>query len=190
MCARPSDFCAYKGGAQNSSLQNSFRRTIFQYGTVLLPIMLCRVWSFLVIIFTCRKRQNHSSDLFPPLKDLERFSAPGTGYGSRQNTTYCCLQAVDHAFTYSHGELRYNNQSDVKINVTPEDFKTSAANGQFPCSAKYVAGENSGAPQVQVTHIYCVDTCGRGWDRSQFSSSSEWVSAFIGFIIPAIVFCK
>lgn len=85
------------------------------------------------------------------------------------------------------GNLIFTNQADVKISGTPEEFNQSAKNDQFPCGAHYVPGDYQGAPSVQVTHAYCESTCGGGWERS---SSNQWVPAFVGFIIPAIVFCK
>jgi len=150
------------------------------------------VFQFLLILFPASLAQNDSrslSDLFPELQDLGRFSAPSTAYGSRQNTTFCCLEAVNHALIFEDGNLRYNtSQSDVKISGSPEAFNLSAENGQFPCTAQYTPGDYNGAPEVQIINAYCENTCGRGWERSQSLKPGEWVSAFVGFIIPAIVF--
>jgi hypothetical protein len=143
-----------------------------------------------VVTVSAQSVNESLSDLFPQLKDLERFPAPGTGYGSQQNLTYCCLQAVNHALKLTDGTLTYANQSEVTISGTPNEFNLSAANGQFPCTASYVSGEYSGAPDVLVTHRYCEDTCGRGWARSPLASSGGWLQAIIGFIIPTVVFSK
>lgn len=143
-----------------------------------------------VVTVSTQSANESLSDLFPQLKDLERFPPPATGYGSPQNLTYCCLQAVNHALKLDDGTLMYANQSDVTITATLEEFNRSAANGQFPCTATYVPGDYNGAPDVLVTHRYCEDTCGRGWQRSPLASSGSWLQAIIGFIIPAIIFSK
>lgn len=143
-----------------------------------------------VVSVSAQSANESLSDLFPQLKDLERFPAPATDYSSPQNLTYCCLQAVNHALKLDDGTLMYANQSDVTITGTPEEFKLSAANGQFACTATYVSGEYQGAPDVLVTHRYCEDTCGRGWQRSPLISSVGWLQAIIGFIIPTIVFSE
>jgi hypothetical protein len=143
-----------------------------------------------VVSVSAQSGNESLSDLFPQLKDLERFPAPGTGYGSFQNLTYCCLQAVNYSLKLDDGTLTYANQSDVRITGTPDEFNLSAANGQFPCTATYVPGEYQGAPDVLVTHRYCENTCGRGWQRSPLASSGGWLQAIIGFIIPTIIFSE
>jgi hypothetical protein len=142
-----------------------------------------------IVTVSAQSANESLSDLFPQLKDLERFPAPGTAYGSQQNLTYCCLQAVNHALKLTDETLTYANQSKVTISGTPNEFNLSAANGQLPCTASYVR-EYSGAPDVLVTHRYCEDTCGRGWARSPLAGSGGWLQAIIGLIIPTIVFSK
>jgi len=149
---------------------------------------------FLSISFPASFAQNGNRslpDLLPELQDLGKFSAPSNACGSRQNTTFCSLQAVNHALNFEHGNLRYNaNQSDIKISGISKAFNLSAANGEFPCKAQYVSSDYNGAPEVQITHAYCESTCGKSWERSQSLRSGEWVSAFVGFIIPTIVSCE
>jgi hypothetical protein len=143
-----------------------------------------------VVTVSAQSANESLSDLFPQLRDLERFPAPATGYGSLQNLTYCCLQAVNYALKLDNGTLIYTNQSDVRITGTPEEFNLSAANGQFPCTATYVFREYQGAPDVLVTNRYCEDTCRRGWQRSPLTSSGGWLQAIVGFILPTIIFSE
>jgi hypothetical protein len=158
----------------------------------------CHCLSFLALIqllstvvsVSAQPANESLSDLFPQLRDLDRFPPPATGYGSSQNLTYCCLQAVNRALELNDGILVYANQSDVRITGTPEAFNLSAANGQFPCTATYVPGDYQGAPDVLVNHRYCENTCGRGWQRSPLTSSGGWLQAIIGFILPTIIFCE
>jgi hypothetical protein len=74
----------------------------------LIPLILY----MLALVSTTSAQSNNEtiSNLFPALQDLERFPAPATGYGSRQNMTYCCLQAVNHALTYDNGTLLFADQ--------------------------------------------------------------------------------
>lgn len=128
--------------------------------------------------------------IFPDLNDLQRFSKPGIRVSGYLNTTYCCLQAVNHAFSYTNDRLKFSNLSGVAVpGFTPDQFWEASNNSNFPCTASYRAGEYAGAPVVIISHGYCAEVCGKGWERASLSADASWMAAFIGFIIPAIVFC-
>ncbi len=58
---------------------------------------------------------------------------------------------------------------------------------QFPCGATY-DGDDAGAQPVVVPYSWCRQNCG-GWEKSTNAALSQWVQPFVGFILPAAVFC-
>ena len=51
-----------------------------------------------------------------------------------------------------------------------------------------VKGNNAGAPPVNISYRWCRDNC-RGWQISKDTTLNQWVSPFVGFLVPAVVFC-
>jgi len=49
-------------------------------------------------------------------------------------------------------------------------------------------GDRAGAPLVSVPYRWCRDNC-RGWQVSKNAKLNEWISPFVGFLVPAVVFC-
>ncbi|KAK3312043.1 hypothetical protein B0H66DRAFT_485811, partial [Apodospora peruviana] len=122
-------------------------------------------------------------EVFPALYDLNK---PYTGRAlGGQNFTRCCLQAVKATYGIVDGKLDFvspNNQ-DRFLTETPQDL----SNAEFPCGAKYT-GDDNGAPLVTVPYHWCADNCG-GWQKSVNGDLNQWIIPFVGFILPAAVFC-
>ena len=51
-----------------------------------------------------------------------------------------------------------------------------------------IKGDKGGAPSVTVPYRWCRDNC-RGWQLSNTTTLKQWVSPFVGFLVPAVVFC-
>jgi hypothetical protein len=93
-------------------------------------------------------------------------------YLGGQNFTYCCLKAVD---TF----LRDNSSAAVSVE---QPFSA-----QFPCGATY-DGDSAGVSSVTVSYIWCHQECG-GWQGSQSQKLNQLLQPFVGFILPAVIFC-
>jgi len=121
------------------------------------------------------------TDAIPQLKDLETNHIADSPPPGRQNFTLCCIKAVGASYT-----LQGDN-----VDKTPNDFTHLSfpdfISKQFPCGATY-AGSATGAPHVTVPYSWCHDNCG-GWEKSHNSNLNQWVQPFVGFILPAAVFC-
>ncbi|KAH8657575.1 hypothetical protein BGZ60DRAFT_434531 [Tricladium varicosporioides] len=105
-----------------------------------------------------------------------------------QNFTHCCLLAVNASLSFENGYIVKNNASDF-IKASVDDLLAATSAGQFPCTAIW-SGNVSGAPVVEVSASWLEATC-PGWEMSNTSKGHEaqWVSPFVGFLLPAIVFC-
>jgi len=134
--------------------------------------------------------------------DLTSNRKPSLG---GQNFTHCCLLAMNQSLQIVDGVLVQKPHSF--IDATPNDLLAASAAGQFPCGASW-NGDSKGAPKVIVTskwvsvspydprsghlihkqiHQYCP-----GWQLSDSSKGdeSEWISPFVGFLLPAVIFCE
>ncbi|KAI9773727.1 MAG: hypothetical protein M1839_002025 [Geoglossum umbratile] len=119
-------------------------------------------------------------------------------YGG-QSSTDCCVKAVHELFALTpDGNLTLNNTSALHADLAayPEYVNyinwtwfadTWGKNGQFPCTATY-ADNAAGTPEVKVPYAWCADQC-PGWELSRSKKLSQWVAPFVGFILPAVVFC-
>jgi hypothetical protein len=121
-------------------------------------------------------------DIFPALKSLEidrpnKHPSPG-----QQHFPRCCLQAIQESYTIIDGEVYATPRNFV--NLTAPQLNAT----QFPCGAKYQDDNQEGAPEVRVPYGWCKDNCD-GWQRSSSKALNEWVQPFVGFILPAAVFC-
>ena len=122
---------------------------------------------------TSTNNDNSIGLTFPQLQGLQRSLASSLSLRTgSQDFDHCCLLAV--------------NDSLSGINRSQVNF-TSTQSEQFPCAATY-NGNNSGASPVSVSYAYCNKNC-PGWQRSKSSKLNQWVSPFIGFLIPSVVFC-
>jgi hypothetical protein len=119
------------------------------------------------------------SEAFPPLSDL--YTSPNTVRAGGQNFTKCCLLAVNESYTLQNGHVSLNG--DPFINLSPDDL----SDAQFPCGATY-NGSDAGAPLVTITYSWCRSNCG-GWQQSSNRILTQWIQPFVGFILPAAVFC-
>ena len=124
-------------------------------------------------------------DYFAPLSDLST-PAPKNLEGG-QNFTRCCLRALD--------EWRKNPKSQdfsIQSSKNPHKFFDNVddllkAKEQFPCGAEY-DDDDDGATRVKISYFWCRSNCS-GWQRSRSSVLSQWLQPFVGFILPAAVFC-
>lgn len=124
------------------------------------------------------------AEVFPQLSNLQRF--PASRYSlsvGAQDLDHCCLLAVNDSLDVVDGNVIGFTPSQTFI---ADDFQ-SFRNRQFPCAANYI-GDEEGAPSVTIPYSYCSANC-PGWQRSKSSKLNQWVSPFVGFIVPAVVFC-
>jgi hypothetical protein len=131
------------------------------------------------------------ADAFPQLANLP--VQPATAVHRKpteggQNFTHCCLLAVNQSLELHNGFIVEKKTSF--INGTVDDLLAATAAGQFPCGAVW-DGNPAGAPIVQVPDSWLESTC-PGWQLSDTKKGddSEFISPFVGFLLPAVVFCK
>jgi hypothetical protein len=119
----------------------------------------------------------------PALADLNNPSlTPKHVQLGGQNFTWCCLLAVSDSYTVqSDGSVVENPVSYTGLSF--DAFNAS----QFACTATY-NGINNAAPAVTVPYSWCKSNCG-GWQRSHDNDLTQWIQPFVGFILPAAVFC-
>jgi hypothetical protein len=105
-----------------------------------------------------------------------------------QNFTHCCLLAVNQSLELVNGSVVSKVPSFIKATV--DELLAATARGQFPCGAVW-DGDRDGAPLVQVPSSWLESTC-PGWQLSDTKKGddSEFISPFVGFLLPAVVFCK
>ena len=126
------------------------------------------------------------TDAFPQLVD---FSTDPPSYLALtlggQDFDHCCSVAVRDSLVVQDGQLGFNNDTNgsVQFDSDLDAFRKR----QYPCGANYI-GDREGAPVVKISHRWCKTNC-RGWQISKNSKISQWVSPFVGFLVPAIVFC-
>ncbi len=123
----------------------------------------------------------NASEAFPPLRDYCDFPLAELSSIGGQNCTRCCLRAVIDSYQVQNGLV--SKRGDSFIALTPDQLSAE----QFPCGAAYL-GNNSGAPAVTVPYSWCSTNCG-GWQQSSNKDLTQWVQPFVGFILPAAVFC-
>ena len=101
-----------------------------------------------------------------------------------QNFTHCCLQAISESYVSSNGILVNNpNAGEDFVGLTPNALSLE----QFPCGATY-DNNLAGAPPVTIPYSWCAQNCA-GWQQSTNNPLTQWVQPFVGFILPAAVFC-
>ena len=126
---------------------------------------------------------NATDEYFDPLKDLERTVPYHIG---SQNFTRCCLRALEVWKNTQNPEIIVqSSKNPLNIFKSAHDFSSSKE--QFPCGAGY-RDDGDGAPEVKISYRWCKSNCG-GWQRSRSAALEQWVQPFVGFILPAAVFC-
>lgn len=124
------------------------------------------------------------AEAFPQLANFQRYPASRHSVSvGAQDFDHCCLVAVNDCLSVVNGTIIgfTDNQSFIVENF--EIFR----NRQFPCGADYI-GDKLGAPTVTIPYSYCRANC-PGWQRSRNAKLNQWVSPFIGFLVPSVVFC-
>ena len=103
-----------------------------------------------------------------------------------QNHTQCCLSAFIQTLQLDDsGDLvGLRNTSDVEVGS--QDLTAFQAL-PFPCGATYSEGRDA-APSISVSYKWCTANCS-GWQLAKRPKLKEWVGPFVGFIVPAVVFC-
>jgi len=145
--------------------------------------------AFLLQVYLCAPVSGQSfyanlSQAFPPLQALYQTHLEKSPSIGGQNFTQCCLQAVSESYIIQNDDVFNNpNTSQNFIGLSPTDLNSS----QFPCGASY-SGDSAGAPLVTVPYSWCKQNCG-GWEKSTNKVLTQWVQPFVGFILPAAVFC-
>ena len=120
----------------------------------------------------------------PQLNNLQRYPAsdyrPSVG---AQDLDHCCLLAVNDSLDVVDDTIIGFRRDQSYIAGDLQAFRER----QFPCAARYI-GDKDGAPPVTIPYSYCRKNC-PGWQRSKSSKLNQWVAPFVGFIVPALVFC-
>ncbi|KAF2689103.1 hypothetical protein K458DRAFT_123851 [Lentithecium fluviatile CBS 122367] len=131
------------------------------------------------------------TDYFDPLKDLD---APAPHGVANQNFTICCLRALNDWRKNPNNPdpnkpdiIVQSSKSPFNVFNTADDLRKNGAKEQFPCGAEYDDKEE-GATRVKISYTWCKSNCG-GWQRSRSAVLEQWVQPFVGFILPAAVFC-
>lgn len=127
-----------------------------------------------------------NTDYFAPLEDLKRPVAHGL---ANQNFTRCCLRALsDWQQNSSNPDIIVqSSKNPFRVFTNVDDLSKTKTEEQFPCGAGY-AGKPEGATRVKISYTWCKSNCG-GWQRSRSAVLEQWVQPFVGFILPAAVFC-
>jgi hypothetical protein len=124
------------------------------------------------------------SQAFPPLGALYTTHLDKSPSIGGQNFTQCCLLAVSLSYIIQDGQPIKNPNAHLDfITASPSNLSTS----QFPCGATY-NGDTDVAQLVTVPYSWCNQNC-CGWQQSSSAVLSQWVQPFVGFILPAAVFC-
>jgi hypothetical protein len=126
-----------------------------------------------------------SKDYYSPLETLK---TPVTGsVEGGQSFKRCCLKAVE-AWKDNPNIDGITVESSKKPGVIFKDPNDEQLRSeQFPCGAEYDDDED-GATRVQISYFWCKTNC-PGWERSRSAVLTQWLQPFIGFILPAAVFC-
>jgi hypothetical protein len=119
-------------------------------------------------------------DALPQLVDLQTPFMPNLAGG--QNFTRCCLQAVYDSYQIVDGEVVLNPDTSF-VQVSAAELNDTS----FPCGASF-NGSLAGSPVVNVPFSWCSTNC-RGWESSSSTILTQWIQPFVGFILPAAVFC-
>jgi hypothetical protein len=122
------------------------------------------------------------SEAIPQLQDFYTFPLRKSPYIGGQNSTRCCLQAVRESYQVDQSGQVIQTQNEYS-NISADEL----SNAQFPCGASW-SGNTSGAPLVMVPYSWCSSNCA-GWQQSSNQLLTQWVQPFVGFILPAAVFC-
>lgn len=124
------------------------------------------------------------SEAFPAIQDLYTPSLDRTRFIGGQNLTRCCLLAVNASYQVVNGHvIQTTDPDDDFIDLTPDELSEA----QFPCGATY-NGSDAGAPLVTIPYLWCQGHCS-GWEQSTNRFLAQWLQPFVGFILPAAVFC-
>jgi hypothetical protein len=121
------------------------------------------------------------TDAIPALSDLYNFPLRHDPWLGGQNFTVCCLKAINASYQIQNGQV--SQTASGFINLTADELN----NAQFPCGAAY-NGNDTGAPLVTIPYSWCKVNCG-GWVQSTNRVLTQWIQPFVGFILPAAVFC-
>lgn len=123
-----------------------------------------------------------SSSFFAPLAAL---ATPAPRKVGSANNTRCCLQALQDWDNGDPSIFVQSSQTPFSNFTSPDQLALSGE--QFPCGASY-QGNAAGAPEVFITYDWCTANCG-GWEKSTNALLTQWIQPFVGFILPAAVFC-
>ncbi|CZR51374.1 uncharacterized protein PAC_01249 [Phialocephala subalpina] len=104
-----------------------------------------------------------------------------------QNFTHCCLLAMNASLDILNGFVVKKDPDFIQATV--DDLLAANNAGQFPCTAAW-NGNRDGAPIVSVPASWLESTC-PGWQLSDSKKGdeSQWVLPFVGFLLPAVIFC-
>ena len=126
------------------------------------------------------------SDAFVQLANLTLLPASNREpSGGGQNLTHCCLLAVNASLEWLNGSVV--EKAPYYLNASVDGLLAATKAGQFPCGAVW-DGNSVGAPIVEVPYAWVEETC-PGWQLSTSGIESQWLSPFVGFLLPAVVFC-
>ncbi|KAF8853806.1 hypothetical protein BDZ45DRAFT_63521 [Acephala macrosclerotiorum] len=133
------------------------------------------------------RQGNYTSlgEAFPQLINLTTVTTGRNPHLGGQNFTHCCLLAVNESLSIKNGFIVENTPSFIQASV--DQLLSATTDSQFPCTAAW-NGNKSGAPIVQVPDSWLENNC-PGWQLSSSMTQAQWITPFVGFLLPAIIFC-
>jgi hypothetical protein len=127
------------------------------------------------------------SDAFPLLAGLNDPPSKLNPRHGGQNFTRCCLEAFSQALAVENGSVVPGEHPEfLSVNGNPVDID-NLLTSQFPCGATY-QGDRKGVNQLTVPWSWCNEEC-PGFELSESTKLSQWISPFVGFILPSVIFC-
>ncbi|CZR51242.1 uncharacterized protein PAC_01117 [Phialocephala subalpina] len=133
-------------------------------------------------------RQGNYTNLGEAFPQLINLTAATTGRSQHlggQNFTHCCLLAVNESLAIKNGFIVENTPTFIQASV--DQLLSATADSQFPCTAVW-NGNKSGTPVIQVPDSWLEHNC-PGWQLSSSMAQAQWITPFVGFLLPAIIFC-
>jgi hypothetical protein len=155
----------------------------------------CRLCILVLLAAWIRHAQAQSSSPNPSPTSANDFFAlvpteiPKAKSVSNQNFTRCCLRALkDWRNNPSNPNIQVqSSKNPYHVFENESDLLKNGADEQFPCGAEYQHSKQ-GAMRVKISYTWCKANCG-GWQRSRSAVLEQWVQPFVGFVLPAAVFC-
>ena len=138
-----------------------------------------------IIDNTCNTTKATTMDL-PHNAASKRALALGS-----QDFNRCCLLAMNQAQKADGVSVENLTSGQDPCGATYSGILLALENHNLPSTieADHRTGNHTSTPGlVNITVRWCWHNCA-GWQLSRTSQLNQWVSPFLGFLIPSVVFC-